>query len=97
MTKIIDVVEKTDVFCPKCGYEFKHAKKSSGKTAGFFGGAALGAKAGAGVGLVGGPIGAIAGTVPGAILVAIFGRKIGGAIADQDPKCPECGTGFKMP
>jgi len=54
------------IYCPSCGHNFTHEKKTVGKTVGFLGGAALGAKVGAGVGLVGGPLGAIAGTIPGA-------------------------------
>ena len=95
--KINDAVNKTTVFCPKCGRQFKHTKKASGKTLGLFSGAALGAKAGAGIGLVGGPLGAIAGTVPGAILGALIGRKLVGVIVDSNPKCPDCGTVFTMP
>ena len=83
------------VYCPSCGFGFKHELSSTGKTTGGVGGAAAGAALGAKVGIVAGPIGAIAGTIPGAILGAIFGAQ-GGAHFDK-PVCPKCETKFSAP
>lgn len=83
------------VYCPSCGFGFKHEVNSTGKIIGGGGGAAAGATLGAKIGIVAGPLGAIAGTVPGAILGAIFGASAGNNL--DKPQCPKCSTKFSMP
>lgn len=86
---------KVDVFCPNCGFKFKHHIKISGKLIGGIGGMASGAIIGAKTGIAMGPLGAIAGTVPGAILGGIFGKGIGDKI--DNPICSRCKTKFVLP
>ena len=83
------------VYCPSCGFGFKHEVVNTGKVVGGGGGAAAGAMLGAKIGIVAGPLGAIAGTIPGAILGGIFGAGAGETF--DKPQCPKCSTKFTMP
>lgn len=84
----------TSLFCPKCGFSFRHHDSAGGKAVGGTGGAAAGAALGAKIGIAAGPLGAIAGTVPGAILGAVFGAQAGNHL--DKPQCPRCGTSFSL-
>lgn len=87
--------EYASLFCPKCGFAFKHQLSSTGKVVGGTSGVATGALLGAKIGIVAGPFGAIAGTIPGAILGGIFGAQAGETF--DKPQCPKCGTSFPLP
>lgn len=89
------LIELVNVYCPKCGNKFTHARRVGGKTAGGISGAAAGAALGAKIGIAAGPLGAFARTVPGAIAGAFFGSSKGGKL--DRPKCDKCGTAFDMP
>ena len=88
------VNDNTSLFCPKCGFSFRHHDSAGGKAVGGTGGAAAGAALGAKIGIAAGPLGAIAGTVPGAILGAVFGAQAGNHL--DKPQCPRCGTSFSL-
>ena len=86
---------KIELFCPNCGYKFRHKIKLIGKGGGIISGALTGASIGAKFGIAGGPLGAIAGTIPGAVLGAIFGKNLGNNF--DKPICPKCRTKFDIP
>lgn len=83
------------IYCPRCGFQFKHIFSSEGKkigrTSGFVAGAILGSK----VGIAMGPLGAIAGTIPGAFIGGVFGQGLGKNI--DKAHCPKCGQKFEIP
>jgi len=83
------------VYCPDCGFGFKHKLSNTGKTIGRLGGAVAGATLGAKSGIAGGPLGAMAGTIPCAILMAIFGSNAGKGF--DNPQCPKCSVKFSLP